>query len=108
MATSQPWKNSMITTLLSLALVISLGLLLASFVIIKKLLLKIDIYEEWVLDFKTDVIDTLEKMRAIDTRGQFVTHISGGEKGGFESDDEVGIVFKELLELVEKLNQRIQ
>lgn len=47
-------------------------------------------------------------MRAIDTRGTFITTIAGGEKGGFESDDELGIVFKEMLELIEKLNQRTQ
>ena len=108
METSQSWKNNMISIILSLALVIALGLLVFSFFLIRILLKKIAIYEEWILDFKTDVIQTLEQMRAIDTRGTFITTIAGGEKGGFESDDEVGVVFKEMLELIEKLNQRIQ
>lgn len=98
----------MVSIILSLALVIALGLLITTVVLIRNLLKKIAIYEEWVLDFKTDVIQTLEQMRAIDTRATFVTTIAGGEKGGFESDDEVGVVFRELLELIEKLNQRTQ
>ena len=98
----------MLSILLSLALVITLGLLVSTLVLIRILLNKITVYEEWILDFKTDVIQTLEQMREIDTRGTFITTIAGGEKGGFESDDEVGVVFKEMLELIEKLNQRTQ
>jgi len=98
----------MITLILSLALIIALGLLISTFILIKILLNKIAIYEEWILDFKTDVIQTLAQMRAIDTRGTFITTIAGGEKGGFESDDEVGVVFKEMMELIEKLNKRTQ
>jgi len=98
----------MITIILSLALVISLGLLFLTYVIIKKLLAKVELYESWIFDVKADVIDTLEQMRAIDVRGTFITAIAGGEKGGFESDDELGVVFKEMLALIEKLNQRTQ
>lgn len=96
----------MITIILSLALVISLGLLVAAFIVIQKLLLKVDLYEQWILDFKTDVIDTLEKMREIDKSAVFSNKVN--EQGVFESDDMVGGVFKDLTELVEKLNQRIQ
>ena len=98
----------MITLILSFALIIALGLLISTFILIKILLKKIAVYEDWILDFKTDVIQTLEQMRAIDTRGTFITTIAGGEKGGFESDDELGIVFKEMMGLIEKLNQRTQ
>lgn len=96
----------MITILLSLGLVISLGLLAATFIIIQRLLAKVDTYEDWILDFKTDVIDTLEQMREIDKSAVFSSKLN--DKGAFESDDIVGGVFKELLELVEKLNQRTQ
>jgi hypothetical protein len=98
----------MITFILSLALIIALGLLISTFILIKILLGKIAVYEDWIMDFKTDVIHTLEQMREIDVRGTFITTIAGGEKGGFESDDELGIVFKEMLSLIEKLNQRTQ
>ena len=94
----------MITFLLTLSLVISLGLLLTAFIIIKRLLAKVETYEEWVLDFKTDVISTLERMRDIDKSGVFSSRLN--DQGVFESDDMVGGVFKELLALVEKLNHR--
>ena len=107
MATGLPWKNSMIISiLLALSLVISLGLLITAYIIIKRLLAKIDTYEEWILDFKTDVIQTLERMRDIDKSVVFSDRLN--EKGAFESDDQVGGCFKDLLELIEKLNQRTQ
>ena len=89
MATGLPWKNSMIISiLLALSLVISLGLLITAYIIIKRLLAKIDTYEEWILDFKTDVIQTLERMRDIDKSVVFSDRLN--EKGAFESDDQVG------------------
>jgi hypothetical protein len=96
----------MITILLSLALVISLGLLFLAYVIIRKLLAKVDIYETWIMDVKSDVIDTLEQMREIDKSGVLSSRLN--DRGVFESDDQVGGVFKDLLELIEKLNQRTQ
>lgn len=96
----------MIVTLLSLGLVISLTLLLIAFMVIKRLLTRCETYEEWILDFKTDVIDTLEQMREIDKSAVFSSKLT--DKGAFESDDIVGGVFKELQDLVEKLNERTQ
>lgn len=96
----------MITAFLIIGLVISLSALIAACILVRILLNKIDIYEEWILDFKTDVIDTLERMRDIDKSGVFASKLN--DKGVFESDDLVGGVFKELLELIEKLNQRTQ
>ena len=106
MVTGLPWKNSMNTILLALSLVISLGLLITAYIIIKRLLAKIDTYEEWILDFKTDVIQTLAQMREIDKSAVFSSKLN--EQGVFESDDMVGGAFKELVALVEKLNQRTQ
>lgn len=96
----------MITFLLITGLVISVGLNIAAFILVKRLLAKVDVYEEWILDFKTDVIDTLEQMRAIDKQGMFATSLN--DKGVFESDDQVGGIFKELMALVEKLERRTQ
>lgn len=67
---------------------------------------KIKIYESWILEFKDDVQTTLENLRSIDKKGTFATSIN--EKGTFESDDEVGVIFKEMESIVEKLNQRTQ
>lgn len=96
----------MIITLLSLALVISLGLLFLAYVIIRKLLVKVEIYEDWIMDVKTDVISTVEQMREVDKSGVLSSRLN--DKGVFESDDQVGGVFKDLLDLIEKLNQRTQ
>lgn len=96
----------MITFFLALGLVISLGFLITAYIIIKRLLTKIDTYEAWVMDFKTDVIQTLEQMREIDKSVVFASKLN--EEGAFESDDQVGGVFKDLLALIEKLNQRTQ
>lgn len=96
----------MITFLLILGLIISLGINVAAYILVNKLLKKIDLYEEWILEFKQDVIDTLSAMRAIDKQGMFATAVS--DKGVFESDDQVGQTFKELAGLIEKLNTKIE
>ena len=86
--------------------IISLAAIIVTCIVIRLLLKKINIYEDWILDFKTDVTDTLTKMQAIDKSVVFSNKLS--ERGAFESDDQVGGVFKDLLELVEKLNKRTQ
>jgi len=96
----------MLTFLLVTGLIISLGLNVATFILIRILLAKNGIYEQWVMELKTDVLNTLEEMRKIDTKGTFATSMN--DKGTFESDDQVGQIFKELVEIVEKLNERIQ
>ena len=96
----------MITIILITVLFISLGLNIASFIIIKNSLNKLSIYEEWIAECKEDVTATLNQMRAIDKQGTFATSLN--DKGTFESDDQVGDIFKGLVDLIEKLNQRTQ
>lgn len=96
----------MITFLLIAGLVTSLGFNVAAFILIRRLLFKIKTYENWILEFKMDLVNTLEEMRAIDKEGTFATSLN--DKGNFEADDQVGRIFKELLDLVEKLNERTQ
>ena len=59
-----------------------------------KLVEQIERYQQRYIDVEDDVIQTfdkmLEEMRQIDIRGSF------------ESDDEVGVVFKELKNVIEK------
>ncbi len=105
----------MITFLLITGLVITLALCTASFILIKTLLQKIRTYEAWIqkyetwiLDCKADVAKTLETMRTIDKDATFKSSFTSADRGEFESDDQVGVVFKELLDLIEKLNQRTQ
>jgi hypothetical protein len=96
----------MTTTLLIIFLIISLGLNVSAYIIIKRLLSKIETYEDWILEFKNDLVTTLTKMRSIDKQGTFATSMN--TEGTFESDDQVGQIFKELLDLTEKLNDRTE
>jgi hypothetical protein len=96
----------MITFLLITGLVISLVVNVLTIIIIGIQAKKVQTYEEWILEFKEDVETTLESMRALDKRGTFATSLN--DKGLFESDDEVGVIFKEMQDLIEELNQKIQ
>jgi hypothetical protein len=57
---------------------------------------KNEIYEEWILEFKEDVLKTYIHIKQIDDR-----HI-------FEKDDEVGVTFADLHAVIQKLNERTQ
>lgn len=92
--------------LLLLLLIPTFVVMAFSAVLIKIQVDKIKTYESWILEFKEDVNNTLENLRAIDTKGTFATSLN--DKGLFESDDEVGRIFKEMELIVDKLNQRIQ
>jgi acyl-CoA synthetase (AMP-forming)/AMP-acid ligase II len=75
----------------------SLILNLALFIGVTNLLKQNEEFEDTVFDtisdVKTKVSTALDALRDIDL------------KGSFESDDEVGVVFKELKEIVENLNE---
>jgi hypothetical protein len=57
---------------------------------------KIDIYEEWILEFKNDVNGVYRQLKNID------------DKNLFEKDDDVGVIFSEMSALIDKLNTRIK
>lgn len=90
---------------LSICLILLIGSIIAMCIIVKKLLSKIEIYEKWIIEFRTDLILTLNKMREIDRQGTFATSMNN--EGTFESDDQVGQIFKEILLLIEKLNDKV-
>lgn len=96
----------MTTLFLIIGLILSLTFNVLAFILVRNCLLKISTYESWILEFKFNVLQTLETMRSIDNKGTFATSVN--EKGKFELDDEVGQVFKQLLDLIEKLNERTQ
>jgi hypothetical protein len=56
---------------------------------------KLEEYEKWTNEVKSDVLQTFEDMKDIDNRQLFV------------KDDEVGVVFQELLDVIKKLNERV-
>lgn len=98
----------MIIFILITVLIISLAFNISAYILIRTLLTKIKTYEEWILDFKSNVIDTLEKMQEIDQQSTFKSSFLSSDQGAFESDDQVGQVFKDLKELIDKLNQKAQ
>ena len=54
---------------------------------------KVERLENWVEDYAQRVIDTQQVLKEID------------DKGNFEADDEVGIVFQSIKSTVDELNQ---
>ena len=56
---------------------------------------KIEFYEDWISLLKKNVNSIFEEMVSIDTRGSF------------ESDDEVGVIFTSMKELIGELNKYI-
>ena len=93
-------------TLLIILLILSIAIIAFAIKLIKIQIQKIKTYEEWIVEFKSDVSTTLENLRSIDKRGTFATSLN--EKRLFESDDEVGTIFLEIKDIIEKLNQRTQ
>ena len=103
-----------------LILVISLFLLAASFGINISLgrlakihLKKISFYEKeilksdnFILSMKERVEKSLSTMRDIDKQGVFSSRVL--DKGVFESDDMIGQIFKDLIQVVEDLNRNIE
>jgi len=94
----------MIDVFLIIGLIISLGLSFIMFILVKNLLNKIHTYEMYILNFRLNLINTLEKMRDIDKQGVFSTGINS-ETGLFEANDPTSQIFKDLLNLVEELNK---
>ena len=63
---------------------------------LKRAFNQIDILEEWLVEFKLLIDNTYKKLKDIDERGMF------------ENDDDVGIVFKNIKEIIDLTNKRIQ
>lgn len=76
----------LLSTMLNIFLVVSL----------KKAFTQIDLLESWLIDFKSLVKNTYNKLKSIDDRGIFV------------KDDDVGVLFTDLLNIIDIANKRIQ
>ena len=76
----------LLSTVINIFLVVSL----------KKAFTQIDLLESWLIDFKVLVKNTYNKLKVIDDRGIFV------------KDDDVGVLFTDLLNIIELTNKRIQ
>ena len=85
-------------------LVILLLVLLTGSIVVNILLLKAgerqlainELYERWISDWRLQVFKTWSHMKTLD------------EKEIFSRDDEVGVVFQDMKELIDDLNNRIE
>ena len=57
---------------------------------------KIEVYEEWLDYFRTEVDGVYQRMKAVD------------DKNLFEKDDDVGFVFTELVRISKEFSERIK
>ena len=54
----------------------------------------VELYDSWVSEFKQDVQSTFDNIKEID------------QKQMFEKDDDVGVIFQQIFELIDRLNKR--
>ena len=80
--------------ILSVLLAISVCIIVAGYIAININLEKIETYEKWILEFQTDVQQTYIQLREVDN------------KNLFNKDDDVGFVFTQLVNIVEKLKDK--
>jgi hypothetical protein len=57
---------------------------------------KAELYESWIEEFKQDMMQTFAYIKLIDDRNIF------------SKDDEVGVVFQDMVNVIGKLNERTQ
>ena len=57
---------------------------------------EIDTYTKWISDWRIQVFKTYSHMKMLD------------DKEIFSKDDEVGVVFKEMIELIKSLNDKTE
>ena len=55
-----------------------------------------DLYESWIAEWRAEVFKTWMHMKLLD------------EKQMFEKDDEVGVVFQDMMTLIQSLNDRTE
>jgi ABC-type thiamine transport system substrate-binding protein len=89
-------RNKMLETIIIIAIIVVLILYgIITTIGLLKGLKKVELYESLFEDIKIKVNDTYIEMKDIDSLG------------AFEADDEVGVVFTNMKELVDELNNYI-
>ena len=84
------------TIILSILLLISIAVNIAIGLIAKAQYVRAQRYESMIIEFGDDALSTYEQMKTLDDRQWF------------EKDDDVGIVFQDLVNIIEKFNERTQ
>jgi len=87
----------MLTTIVILSVVGLLSIVSNIFLIksVKIQLAKISVYEEWIIRFRSQILETYSNLKLVD------------EKNIFEKDDDVGFVFSNIVEIVEDLKNKV-
>jgi hypothetical protein len=96
----------MLIGLLVIFILLILTISITEFILIRVLLKKQAVYQTWVITTRSEVKLALKTMREIDKQGVFSSREV--ETGIFESDDLVGQTFKQLTDIVEDLNKKIE
>ena len=60
------------------------------------LLKKVEVYEDWVGEFRTEIDQFYIKLKEVD------------DKNLFEKDDDVGFVFSEILRISKEFNEKVK
>jgi len=81
---------------LILFLLVSVGINIAQGIIIKNSLMKIGVYEGWILSTLDSCKKTYLRLKEID------------DKQMFEKDDDVGFVFTSMLNIIDELEKEIE
>lgn len=84
------------TVLLSILLITSIIINILLYRAAQNHLNKNDIYEKWIQDFRRNVLDVYVNIKDMD------------QQEIFSKDDEVGIVFQDMVQIIEKLNEITQ
>jgi hypothetical protein len=82
--------------ILIVLLVISVGANIAMGIVIKNNLLKISIYEGWILSTLNECKQAYLRLKEID------------DKQMFEKDDDVGFIFTSMLNIIDELEKKIE
>jgi transcription elongation factor Elf1 len=67
---------------------------------------KIEVYEDWLDYFRTEIHDVHTRLDDVDKSGIFVSSVD--EKGMFAKDDDVGFVFSEILRIIREFDEKIK
>lgn len=81
---------------LSVLLTIAICLLVACYIALNINLEKIQTYENWIVEFNKDVQDTYVKLKEVDSMNMF------------SRDDDVGFAFTRMIDIIEKLKDKIK
>lgn len=81
-----------IVTLMVIFFISTLALAYACY----NLLRKIEVYEDWLDMFRSEIGDVYKRIKAVD------------EKNLFEKDDDVGFVFSEIVKITKEFDEKIK